>query len=207
MSLEYRRPSWIEKKMDLASITDEQIEEMKREAEEVRKYNSEIARIKCEKFDQARKLLKELFPRETALHRYVNRYRVSSYYEPWDFVASIKKAREEKEKAEKAKKAEAELQALQAKAILWLQERGKKLGEDFRVADAIETANAIAFEEEVARKRAEGGLFSFSGEDSCEDCGGWDGESRRCECGNRRVSWESGWGHSFLNPYVHGEAY
>jgi hypothetical protein len=22
------------------------------------------------------------------------------------------------------------------------------------------------------------------------ECGGWDGESRRCECGNRRVSWD-----------------
>jgi hypothetical protein len=22
------------------------------------------------------------------------------------------------------------------------------------------------------------------------ECGGWDGEERRCECGNRRVSWD-----------------
>ena len=22
-----------------------------------------------------------------------------------------------------------------------------------------------------------------------DECGGWDGESRRCECGNRRVYW------------------
>ncbi len=32
----------------------------------------------------------------------------------------------------------------------------------------------------------------FSGK-NCEDfgsvCAGWDGESRRCECGNRRVYW------------------
>ena len=25
---------------------------------------------------------------------------------------------------------------------------------------------------------------------NCDDCMGWDGESKRCECGNRRVSWE-----------------
>ena len=40
-----------------------------------------------------------------------------------------------------------------------------------------------------------GGLVSFEGQ-NCNDwlegesCGGWDGVSRRCECGNRRVSWE-----------------
>ena len=41
----------------------------------------------------------------------------------------------------------------------------------------------------------EGPMFDFDGNncaDSWEegkDCFGWDGESRRCECGNRRVSW------------------
>lgn len=42
-----------------------------------------------------------------------------------------------------------------------------------------------------------GGLVSFEGQ-NCNDyleenepeCPGWDGESRRCMCGNRRVSWE-----------------
>jgi len=25
---------------------------------------------------------------------------------------------------------------------------------------------------------------------NCDSCSGWDGHSRRCDCGNRRVSWE-----------------
>ncbi len=33
------------------------------------------------------------------------------------------------------------------------------------------------------------GLIEFDGM-NCDDCPGWDGESRRCECGTRRVSWE-----------------
>ena len=32
------------------------------------------------------------------------------------------------------------------------------------------------------------GLIDFDGQ-NCDDCGGWDGESRRCDCGNRRVYW------------------
>lgn len=46
------------------------------------------------------------------------------------------------------------------------------------------------FEKLVAEKLAEGGYFEFEGNEDCdEDCAGWDGESRRCECGNRRVCW------------------
>lgn len=44
------------------------------------------------------------------------------------------------------------------------------------------------------------GDILFSGQ-NCDDCAGWDGLSRRCNCGNRRVSWTID--HNF--PYA--EAY
>lgn len=31
--------------------------------------------------------------------------------------------------------------------------------------------------------------FEFDGQNCEEPCLGWDGHERRCECGNRRVSW------------------
>jgi len=35
------------------------------------------------------------------------------------------------------------------------------------------------------------GWIDFNGDVNCEDkCQNWDGESKRCECGNRRVDWE-----------------
>lgn len=41
------------------------------------------------------------------------------------------------------------------------------------------------------------GMIEFDGQ-NCEDvldegsyCAGWDGESRRCDCGNRRVYWDT----------------
>ena len=35
-------------------------------------------------------------------------------------------------------------------------------------------------------------FIDFDGNDFCDDdCLGWDGESRRCDCGNRRVYWET----------------
>jgi hypothetical protein len=45
---------------------------------------------------------------------------------------------------------------------------------------------------EVALAGMSDGLTDFEGnncEDSGQDCNGWDGYSRRCECGNRRVEW------------------
>lgn len=36
----------------------------------------------------------------------------------------------------------------------------------------------------------DGGYTEFDGSEYCEDCSGWDGISRRCQCDNRRVDWE-----------------
>jgi hypothetical protein len=55
------------------------------------------------------------------------------------------------------------------------------------------------------------GVDEFEGM-NCNDydegtfCSGWDGESRRCDCGNRRVSWETG---QYDNGkfYAYGVAY
>lgn len=97
--------------------------------------------------------------------------------------------------------------AMRDRAITWLLARGLVLGKDFTSEGALSRANDIAAEEEIARRKAEGGLHEFSGDDSCESCGGWDGESHRCDCGNRRVSWvTTGW-HTFEEPSVTGEAY
>ena len=45
---------------------------------------------------------------------------------------------------------------------------------------------------EKAKQHAATNGVEFSGDDTCNDFDGgceWDGESRRCNCGNRRVSW------------------
>jgi len=56
----------------------------------------------------------------------------------------------------------------------------------------------------IEEARAEGGFHSFCGDDSCENCEGWDGSSHRCECGNRRVSWDSD--GDFTNMIIYGNA-
>jgi hypothetical protein len=96
------------------------------------------------------------------------------------------------------------------RATLFLIRHGMVEGQHFTPENAIGVANEYAFNEAVKAKTAEGGPFSFSGEDNCEDCDGWDGESRRCNCGNRRVSWSTDDDFESFdsgNYYVYGEAY
>jgi hypothetical protein len=69
-------------------------------------------------------------------------------------------------------------------------------------------------EEAIAAGIASGGDDDeFSGmncngylEDDADECLGWDGVDRRCDCGNRRVSWETGQ-YSNGKFYAYGVAY
>ena len=83
----------------------------------------------------------------------------------------------------------------------------KVLGKDFEVDTAVEIANTIAFKEEVTRLTGGGGWYQFDGDDYCEDCNGWDGESHRCDCGNRRMYWEQDDFHNFEHPSARATAY
>lgn len=47
-------------------------------------------------------------------------------------------------------------------------------------------------------KNLNGGFVDFEGHNCEGPCAGWDGKSRRCECGNRRVLWQLGWDNSFV---------
>lgn len=51
----------------------------------------------------------------------------------------------------------------------------------------------------------DGGFISFDGQNCIDPCSGWNGTARRCECGNRRVSWQcyqddDGW-HASAEAY------
>lgn len=113
--------------------------------------------------------------------------------------------RVEKEEKEKAKKREAD--QLWNDAVAFLTERGKKMGDDYEGEHAISAANNIAFDEEVAKLSNDPTPIDFSGGDYCESCEGWTPGEHRCCCGNRRVTWAEGFGHTFKSPYVVAEAY
>lgn len=145
-------------------------------------------------------------PLETSLHHHRRPWREmmeSTFANLRIAVASAEtKKREEQRKQHEALKP--------ARAVVFLIQHGKEEGKDFTVEGAVSTANELARAALIAEKMAQGGPFSFSGEDNCENCEGWDGESHRCECGNRRVGWTmEGDFEDFAagTAYVYGEAY
>lgn len=117
--------------------------------------------------------------------------------------AKSKKAKENLEKENKQKR-----DAYITRAIKYLQDRGKVIGLDFTVDNAGGVAENLAAEEAIAKMKAENSFIGFDGH-NCEDwgesvCRGWDMESRRCDCGNRRVCWT--WDGDFDNIHVYAEA-
>jgi hypothetical protein len=150
------------------------------------------------------KSLSETFDRlSTAQHSY---YNAKSTYELRERMAK------EKEEDEKRKSLEVERSKLRAEelndAIKYLLENGKVFGEDFTVETAIDVANEYSFDVAVSKREIQigEGFIDFAGQNCEDECEGWNPSNRRCQCGNRRVSWTSYY-HSFKSPSVLAEAW
>ena len=134
-------------------------------------------------------------------------YNVQSTYSTRE---RIQKEKEEREKqSELLKQRELEKSNLVNEAIAYCLSNGRIFGDGLSVETAISIANDIAFNLEVKRKEFEIGddYIDFSGQ-NCEDpCNGWNPKDRRCECGNRRVSWTDGYSSSFKDISIYAEAY
>ena len=122
----------------------------------------------------------------------------------------MEKEKEEKAQAEARKKeVEAKQSELLNQAIAYCLENGRTFGDALTVENAIQVANDIAFQNEVARRESEigDGYIGFDGQ-NCEDpCEGWNPKDRRCQCGNRRVSWTDDYSSDFRNMTIYAEAY
>jgi hypothetical protein len=122
----------------------------------------------------------------------------------------MQKEKEDKAQAEARKKEmEAKQSELLNQAIAYCLENGRTFGDALTVENAIQVANDIAFQKEVARREAEIGdeYIDFDGQNCEDECAGWNPQHHRCECGNRRVSWTEGWSSDFRNMSIYAEAY
>ncbi len=204
---------WLNDNEKLLSITDDEWKSIKDEAIRVDEENKKVTQVRQNMMSVAKKLMREIFPINDKVIKYIDKQRIpwrnhsyymDSYNTSQNKVAALKEQQVDKERlAESKKKAD----AVTEEAIVWLTAKGKKLGVDFNIVNAIETADQIAFDEEINKLIKSGDIFAFSGKDDCEDCAGWNGIDRRCNCGNRRVEWEWGHGHSFKEPRAVAVAY
>lgn len=192
-----------------ASLEELKSPECKSLAEEVESSNEAILRDIHSRIKEVSLTVSSIFGNKSKEHKYVSNMRLSST--PYGGTYSLRdlierkqkeldvennKLKEIKFKEDKNKKIE--------KAILFLSERGKKLTTDFTLDSALYTANEVKFQELVEESKKDGGPFNFNGQ-NCDDCDGWNGNDRRCNCGNRRVSWS--YDGDFEDMYIYGEAY
>jgi hypothetical protein len=98
---------------------------------------------------------------------------------------------------------------MKEECIAYLKERGYQQDKDFMEEEMFDLADGLAFDEEVDKRVRElkGGYIFFDGDDECVNCRGWNGKSRRCDCGNRRVNWAWDDHGTFLHPILYAEAY
>lgn len=134
--------------------------------------------------------------------------RVQASYRERERMAKEKADKEAQ--AERLKQIEAEKNNLANEAIAYCITNGRIFGQDgFTMDNAISIANDIAFQKEVALREAAigDGFIGFDGQNCDEPCDGWNPQNRRCQCGNRRVSWTYGYYSDFKNMSIYAEAY
>lgn len=209
------KPKWYITHWEPKDVTAETIAAWQQETVKCDIENRKIYKELTDKRNQLIVLAGDIYGKSSKVVKYLEKQSIDTFgLIPFDFkgkvVDKVEKYKTDIEKAEHAKKIESKTTLLKQEAIVWLQERGKKLGIDFILENVVETANDIAWHETVnAHRQAleeNDDFMPFGGDDNCSNCRGWDGVSHRCDCGNRRVSWSSTYGFSFKNPEIYAEA-
>ena len=214
-TLVYKYPSWYVKYNDPKTVTEKQLLEWEEENQKITKENIEVLEKRNSLCKELANLAEELEGKNSNLYKYIIKYRYSYANDiTYAFSRLKENIKAEKQKQEKKKEeddAASKNLELTIDAIKFLEERGKVKDKDFEVKNAIDIANNVAFQEEVARRikslEDSGDYIDFNGNICDGPCEGWDGRSRRCQCGNRRVSWEAGFGFTFKNLDIYAEAY
>lgn len=211
---EWKYPKLIGKPNDLADVIDEMLLIYKEEYEECNEANDRIRKELHKAREDLLVTAALLFGKDSNPVRYLKKQRVfsPSRFDFSKFEREVKAAKEKRASDVRDIEKKNEKDRLTEKAINWLTEHGKTLGVDFNLNGALSLANGIAFEDEVNKQiqviKKTGEFITFHGDDNCENCKGWDGESDRCECGTRRVGWEGNdFDNFFLYPLVYGQAY
>ena len=208
----FKEPSYYAKSWEPEDITDEMLAAWRQETEEVNVFNKGQSLDRLISINKLKEDARALFGEKSATLKAINKDAFIGKTIDFDFesivMRPVKASREAKRVEEQKVKDEQILNAYRERAIVWLHANTVlRLGVDFSILTAIDKANAVAYDKEVARLCRMSGYHSFEGQNCERECAGWDGRSRRCECGNRRVSWEADMGHSFENPQVRAVAY
>ena len=198
---------------ELSETSNETISKMEIEIKTCNEHNEKIWASILERHKEMMEIASSLYGANSNPVKYLRKQSINhpSRFSFSDFKRSVEDSKKEKISKNKIYEDDNKKRELTMKAINWLTERDYVLSEDFNIDNAIKFANDIAFDEEIIKRTKEieeTGIFTtFNGDDYCENCSGWDGISRRCECEKRRVYWDCDfYDDYFLEPHIYGQA-
>ena len=213
----YILPAWCSiESRNGSGVTDEVIERIAAEEQKLTALNDAEYKRRVEVVNafklESKKWFDEDWPSPAGKRRATILSNLSPERPPRFILSSNLKGTKERVAKEAAQKElerlmEQQKNAYTMKCIAYLVEKGYTVDSP-EMANPTESAESVEFERLCAERIEsikKSGSISFNGDDNCENCSGWDGESRRCDCGNRRVSWSYDGGID--NMYIYGEAY
>ena len=207
----YESPEcWRLTREQLLNGTVEDFARWRAEAATIEGRNAERLRMRSEAKQEIETLVARAWPRGSEAHKTMLRaLKKATIERPLQFVAVLKdverNAIRQREETTRKTTQDAESARMLLAAGAFLSARGKVVGVDYEVHEAIDVANEMACDEEIAALKQGGGFISFGGDDNCKNCRGWDMSSHRCDCGNRRVGWDH-YG-DFENMTVYAQAH
>ena len=192
----------------LLAATDAEIATWMEEAQRADEAAAAPVRARCVKHEQILALAPDVWSGDDLkkAEKWLREHRPRWPMNRWvDRVRDIQRDAEEYRRKKSAEIAKGKDVERHARAIAWLAVRGKMPVAHYDLDRAIDAANELAAHEEIERRTADQAWHAVNG-CTCEGpCPGWDGRSQRCHCGNNRVSWSRGYGHSFEAPTVYAE--
>lgn len=186
------------------------IENALKEVELFEQENKLLSSAAYVELKKARQIIKDIYGQNSKEFKYLNKMILpqppSLKMSLNNWIASAQRKQEELTKEAKSKQIQDIQKARTVTATLYLIDNGVPTN-GISSINPIEQANELAFELLVKEYTKGDGYHSFGGDDNCENCSGWDGRSHRCNCGNRRVSWEGDVQFDDKNNYIYGQAY
>lgn len=203
------RPSWVglgDAGFDIAASNPERVAAWRAEEAELKKEVNAAVAIMAADRKALLALAERVFANDVKVRRYIEKQPAS--YPSYRYSLDMALRDSERRRELTAQKARGEDEKSKATALIvrataFMIARGKVVDVDFKSADVVRAANDLRFDELIAA--AGPGPHEFDGQNCDGPCDGWDGEDRRCECGNRRVSWERE--GDFEDMYIRAGAY
>lgn len=175
-------------------------------AHEIDAHNQSLIDMHSQRVKEILSLIKTAFGENSKQYKYFvkNNYLTSIPYSAQSTLSNYRREKEELRVKEQKQQAIIEHAKHAVEAKHFLAKNNKPCQENLSDEDIICKANDLAASQAIAYATANNDEFYI--DDNICECESWDGTSRRCSCGNRRIYWDT-FGVSFTQSVEENAKY